>query len=151
MHMNEPWNVFGPFDYVRELKDNHNLEGFSPGEYYIARTFFMGKGTIKVSRGWYPLALVKHAYSRGYIAVADVSHCIIANKHVPGNLFSKFCEEVVKQFPSESKALINMLVGSFGSLFSATPRDIAVFNQLNEPWKCPSSSAGRQQVELRYR
>ena len=61
--MQTPWNVFGPWDYVRPLSTTEKL---LPGEYYIAKTFYMGKtrsgnSTILIRNGFYPLHFITYA------------------------------------------------------------------------------------------
>lgn len=113
----EPWNVFGMFDYPRKYVFRA-IDALVPGEYYIAKDFFMGRGTIFVSRGFYPMAFIKHALCRGYVTGNDLTYAIFADRHLPADTFKAFADCISAQFPEESKLLINFMIGCFGSLYA---------------------------------
>ena len=112
----EPWNVFGGFDYIRPylFVSEDNL---IPGEYYIAKDFYMGRGSIFISKGFYPMAFVKHALRRNFIDGADLTHAIFANQHLKADTFKKFADDLYEQYPDESKCLINFTIGCFAALY----------------------------------
>lgn len=97
-----------------------SIKAMEAGEYYVCKDFYMGKGTIFVSKGWMPLNLVKHALTERYIEGKDVTYAIIADMCLPANFFKDLVERLIKEYPSESKSLVNYLVGCFGALYHRT-------------------------------
>jgi hypothetical protein len=120
--MDTPYPVFGAFDYVRAMKAGIRVEDLPAGEYYVAKTFYMGRGTIKVSRGVYPLCVVKYFVKRGYITMSNITYGKKASRSISCDVLRGFVEFVVKEHPQMLKELVNHLVGSFGSLYSRTDR-----------------------------
>jgi hypothetical protein len=119
MNNNEPWNVFGAFDHVRPFACSSE-NGLVPGEYYIARDFYMGNNTIFISKGFYPLSFVKYAIIKQYIECQDLTYAIFADRHIKADTFKKFAEDMYETFPDDSKKLINMFIGCMGSLYHRT-------------------------------
>ena len=113
----EPIAVFGAFDCVLPIVLK-SIDDVVAGEYYIARTFYMGLDNIKVSRGFYPNRFVKYVLARQYIWKSDITHAILASGSIPAETFKVFVEWVYTAYPEHAKNLINSLIGCFGSLYS---------------------------------
>ena len=117
------WPVFGPMDYARvPLDAEREPAGIVSGEYYISRTFFLGAGTIKLSRGWYPAALALYARQHEYISATDLAYVLPASKRVPKDAFVGFCKDVEESYTDASKEILNLYVGCLGSLYSHETR-----------------------------
>lgn len=117
------WPIFGPMDHARVATADERLPVcMLPGEYYVARTFHLGDGTIQLSRGWYPTVLVKYAVETGVLAAADVPFVFPASKQLPKGAFQPFCDDVEALHPDASKDLLNMFVGCLGIQDSSEAR-----------------------------
>ena len=97
------YNVFSAMNMVEEFNGK-----FVPGEYYISKTFYMGEGTIKVSRGWYPLVFVKYALK--YIKLEDIRYVIKASNVIPADAFKKFATDVHENYEN-GKFMLNCFIG----------------------------------------
>lgn len=84
-NMTTDWNCFGPFDHIMPVKVG-DVASLPPGEYYVRRSFRMGRDSIHVSRGFYPLNLIKYAIKEGYISRRDITYGITASQAMPGFL-----------------------------------------------------------------
>jgi AAA domain len=112
----EPYPVFGAFDYAQPFNGGDCFT-LRPGLYYVNKSFYMGNGTIFVSRNWFLPGFVRYALQRGYITASDIKYVVYADRCIPGNSFKKLTEEVSEKYPEQSKSLINMFIGSMGSLY----------------------------------
>ena len=131
MNNTEPWAVFSSFDCIEPVTVTC-ADDIKVGEYYIQptyvhpitkeklklETFRMGKGNIVLSQGFYPSAFVKYALENSYIKPEDITYGIVARGSLPADTFKEFVTRTVSEYPNESKNLVNMLVGCFGSLYS---------------------------------
>ena len=133
MNNPEPWAVFSAFDSIEPVTIK-SVNDIKVGEYYIEptwtnpftkevckmETFNIGKGNITLSRGFYPSVFVKYVLENKYIKPEDITYGIEARGSLPADAFKHFAERVVEEYPDESKYLLNMLTGCFGSLYSRT-------------------------------
>jgi AAA domain len=78
----------------------------------------MGRGTIFVSKGFYPKSFIKHVMARGHITGCDITYAIFADRYLKADVFKKWVTELYQQYPEDSKALINFTIGCFGALYS---------------------------------
>lgn len=116
--MDTDYPIFGAFDCERPLKDGILVEDLPAGEYYLHKTIYIGRGTIKVSRGFKPLCFIKYLVGRGHITMKDVTRGIYSSRSIPADVLKGFVEYVIKEHPSLMKELNNHLVGLFGSLYN---------------------------------
>lgn len=117
LHNEDEFNIFGSFDCVRPYVCREDKE-LCPGEYYICKDFFMGRGTIFVSKGFYPKSFVRYVLSCKYVGVSDITHAIFADRHLRADVFKQWVSDLYDQYPEDSKALINFTIVCFGSLYS---------------------------------
>jgi predicted GIY-YIG superfamily endonuclease len=110
------FNIFSAFAYVQPFTYDKGVP-VECGEYYVSRDFHMGRGTIFVSKGFYPLNIVRHAIQRNYIAWSDVTQCILADRSIPATAFQHFVKDVISIYPDESNLIVNHFIGCLGSLF----------------------------------
>jgi hypothetical protein len=109
----------GSFDYIRPYLFV-SKDSLVPGEYYIAKDFYMGRGSIFISKGFYPMAFIKYALDRKFITGADPTHAMFADQHIEADTFKKFAQDLYAAYPDDSKALINYMIGCFAALFHRT-------------------------------
>lgn len=97
-------------------KEKYDGSDIKCGEYYINKTFYMGKNTIKISRGWYPWNFVNICLHRQYITKDDITMQFIAKKKISCDQFKGYCKEVYDLFgySNEAKDLINHPIGWLG-------------------------------------
>jgi len=114
--MSEPFPVYSPFDCVLEAR-LECIDDIKCGEYYVAKTFYMGYGNIKVSRDWHPSGSVKYFVNCKYIKLSDITLKYEARSSIPASTFKKFVEDVYLEYPDQAKDIINYLIGCFGSLY----------------------------------
>jgi AAA domain len=119
MNNGEPWNIFGGFDYIRPYFFV-SKEALIAGEYYIAKDFYMGRGSIFISKGFYPMAFIKYALDRNFITGTDLTYAMFADQHLKADTFKKFAEDLYAAYSDDSKALINYMVGCFAALYHRT-------------------------------
>ncbi len=89
--------MFSAFDEVQVFDVR---KAIVVGEYYVDVDFFFGRGTIKVSRGWYPLAtvLILYALERNAIVPSDIKFCIEASFTLSADTFKSFVEGMIDAF-----------------------------------------------------
>jgi len=107
-----PFNVFSCFDEVRPFTGQELV----PGEYYINKTILMGKNTIKLSRGWYPLVFVKYALENEYITKKNIKFVQAASSSLKADVFKSFASGLFEMFPIESKQLNNCFIGDLNTI-----------------------------------
>ena len=117
MNNSEPWAVFSAFDCVEPVSVTCASD-IQTGEYYIASDFFMGSGHMYMKRGFYPSVFVRYVLEHKYVKPAEVTYGIVARGSLPADAFKEFVERTIADYPDESKYLINMMVGCFGSLYA---------------------------------
>jgi hypothetical protein len=122
-HMDMDWPVFGPMDFTRmSTEEERSVAGILPGEYYVNRVFTLGKGTIQLSRGWYPSTLIRYARQHDYLTAGDITFVLPASRRIPSNAFTQFCVDTEANYPQVSKEVINMFIGCTGSLYARETR-----------------------------
>jgi purine-nucleoside phosphorylase len=111
------YNVFYAFDHPIVFVNNGLPLEY--GEYYVNRDFYLGHGTIRIVRGWYPLVLVDYALKKGVIVRGDIAYWIKASYHLPHDTFKDFVEDIIKVHHDEdgrgssvAKKLVNSFIGS---------------------------------------
>lgn len=112
--MDCPYAVFSGFEYPKKLNTGVTLDMLKAGEYYIAKTFYMGRGTIKCSRGFYPLCFVRYVVKRGYVRMSDVTWGVEASQFIPADAFRPFIQHLIDNHRGQLKNLVNTLVGLMG-------------------------------------
>lgn len=115
-HNDVPFAVFGAFDHIEPV-EILSVDDLRPGEYYVQQSFYMGDGTIKVSRGFHPLVLVRYALLNGYIQPADITYGILADRCIAADSFAVFAEDVYKRWGALGKNLVNYTIGCWGSAY----------------------------------
>jgi hypothetical protein len=82
------------------------------GEYYISKRFTMMN--IVYPADWYPMPFVREVVKRNYVEKAHVTHMLRASNYYDRAAFASFASDTHKEFPDESKHMINHLVGYWG-------------------------------------
>ena len=123
------FNVFHHMDEIRPCNFS-KIGDLRPGEYYIRNDFYMADGTIFVSKGFWPLVLVLYALKHHYIALSDLTYCILASQVLKHDCFKKFCLDTIAKYPTASKALLNHWIGDFGKQYNKTSKA-----EVTDSWK----------------
>ena len=108
--------IHGAFDCAEPITLT-GLEDVLPGQYYVNKTFYMGYGTIKKSRGWQQYEVIDYALRQGYITLSNVTHAIKARSKLSASTFRSFVDYCFRTHPNDAKMLVNCLIGCFGALY----------------------------------
>ena len=108
--------VHGAFDCAEPVVLT-SVESIKPGQYYVAKNFYMGMGHIKESKGWKQYEIVHYAVEQGYLALNDVTHATVARRTLKASTFKVFVAQMFKAYPNDAKKLVNCFVGCLGSLY----------------------------------
>lgn len=106
------YNVFSIFDNVTPFLETDEMQA---GEYYINRNICMADNTIVLSRGFYPLVIVKYWLENNYINKKDITHKIYSSFSLKADSFKSFANNCYTKWPKESKYLVNNFVGDLNT------------------------------------
>jgi hypothetical protein len=129
-------NVFGPFDYVRPIRNGILPFQLFSGEYYISYDFVMNDKDIWIPRGFYPLNFVKYVLGCGYIDMSDVSYGIISNKHISGDIFNTFISKnpqcIVEITDEEYPAILRQLKCQYIIELDKKQKTISIVDEIRQ-------------------
>jgi hypothetical protein len=130
------YNIFSIFDNITPFNKDDKLQA---GEYYIDSNICMADNTIVLSRGWYPLVIVKYWLENNYITLDDIKYKIYASFSLKASTFKDFASTLFTNWRDASKFLVNSFVGELNKFTDTKSKgcvtdslDVAVGSYLAE-------------------